>query len=457
MNIRERAIYICLGFVLWACFSCEPRPAEPFVDISSARVQLDHRKDTIKVVVRANYEWSASVADEWCELLARENDSVMRIAVSLNEGAALRQTTVTVISQDIKAEFLIIQTAYPGGYGRFRDSTALVDLYKNCGGDQWEFYFETKPLDSWVLKNPITTWTGVSTERVDGAIRVLSLDLRGVGLRGKVPESFARLTEITSLFLSTYHDLEFDFGLLARLPRLEILDVSYTNFVPAFALPNEMGALANLSYLDLSGIDFQGVMPSNIDKIKGLQYLLVDGCNIGGGFPLALRSLPNLKILGASYNPFKGALPDWIGELADLESLDVSGCELTGAIPSAVGQLKKLNILKLGYNKFSGSLPREVGLLTRLEGLNLSECGLSGAIPAQIANSANLSYLDLSFNNFQGTIPDGLGSLKFLNYVALGGNRLSGEIPAALLISPLWNDWYICPQQEGYGFSNCTF
>lgn len=457
MKIREKVIYICLGFVLWTCFSCEPRPAEPFVDISSARVQLDYRLDTIEVVVRANYDWSASVADEWCELLERENDSVMRIAVAWNEGAVLRQTTVTVVSQEIKAEFLIIQTTYPGGYGRFRDSTALVDLYRNCGGDQWEFYFETKPLDSWVLKNPITTWTGVATERVDGAIRVVSLDLSAVGLRGKVPESFSQLTELNALAMSTYFDLGLDVSLLARLPRLQMLDLSYTNFSPDFSLPDDLGFLSNLVYLDLSGIDFGGSMPRNIEKIKELQYLMIDNCNIGGGFPSVLRSFSGLKTLSANFNPMGSILPTWIGDLTDLESLELAGCALTGAIPVSVGQLKKLNTLKLGYNKFSGSIPREFGQLTRLETLNLSECGLSGAIPSEIANAANLDYIDLSFNDLNGSVPAAFGTLRFLEYLALGGNRLSGEIPSALLISPLWNDWYICPQQDGYGFSNCNF
>lgn len=450
-------IHIFIGIAALLFVSCEPRPPEPFVDISSARVQLDYRLDTIEVVVRTNYEWSASVADEWCELLARENDSVMRIAVAWNEGAALRQTTVTVVSQEIKAEFLIIQTAYPGGYGRFRDSTALVDLYRNCGGDQWEFYFETKPLDSWVLKNPITTWTGVATERVEGAIRVVSLDLSAVGLRGKVPESFTQLTELNALSLSTYLDLELDAGLLAQLPRLQLLDLSQTNFVPALALPDDLGFLSNLVYLDLSGIDFGGSMPRNIEKIKALQYLMIDNCNIGGGFPSVLRSFSGLKTLSANFNPMESILPAWIGDLTYLESLELAGCDLTGAIPVSVGQLKKLNTLKLGYNKFSGSIPREFGQLTRLETLNLSECGLSGAIPAEIANAANLDYIDLSFNDLDGGIPAVFGTLRFLEYLALGGNRLSGEIPSALLISPLWNDWYVCPQQEGYGFSNCNF
>ncbi|MEG2555395.1 MAG: hypothetical protein RSA53_04805, partial [Odoribacter sp.] len=62
-------------------------------------------------------------------------------------------------------------------------------------------------------------------------------------------------------------------------------------------------------------------------------------------------------------------------------------------------------------------------------------------------------------NDFTGTIPGDFAANTKIGRLELSGNRLSGMIPQELLNCDNWKNWSvegrICPQQVGYGFSNC--
>ena len=74
---------------------------------------------------------------------------------------------------------------------------ALIALYESTGGDHW------RDNTKWLSGTPLNEWFGVETD-VNG--RVTSLDLRGNGLTGTIPEALGQLNNLKYLYLA-HNDL----------------------------------------------------------------------------------------------------------------------------------------------------------------------------------------------------------------------------------------------------------
>ncbi|MGQ1889471.1 leucine-rich repeat domain-containing protein [Thermophagus sp. OGC60D27] len=116
------------------------------------------------------------------------------------------------------------------------DSLALVALYNQCGGENWT------AQENW-LTGPMNTWENVTTQNG----RVTELNLKNVGLSGKLcPE-------------------------LSDLTALQVLDLS-ENYLTG-DLPDDMNNLTELKFLDISGNELTGL--SNLSSVTGLTNLFV--------------------------------------------------------------------------------------------------------------------------------------------------------------------------------------
>ena len=221
-------------------------------------------------------------------------------------------------------------------------------------------------------------------------------------------------------------------------------------------LPASIGRLTELSYCDLSGNKLSGSIPQELGNLSQLEYLDLSNNNFSGNAP-SLASLTGLLVLDMSYNGFT-SLPTLYGNLSELEYLAFAGNKLSGSLPDGWSAYRKLIYIDLSGNTFTGVIPSSWSVLTSMKAFHLYGNGLSGSIPAYLTTFARLQSLALSSNNLTGTIPPDLGTLPALDFLALMQNRLTGEIPASLLGNLNWNDWENnnCPQQTGYGFSNCS-
>ena len=179
-------------------------------------------------------------------------------------------------------------------------------------------------------------------------------------------------------------------------------------------IPAELGNLANLERLDLSGNQLTGEIPPELGNLANLKRLNIYGSDLTGGIPL------------------------WLGNLAKLEHLDLAYNQLTGAIPPGLGNLPNLTELHIRGNQLTGEIPSELGNLANLKSLWLSNNQLTGAIPSELGNLANLKSLWLSNNQLTGAIPMELGDLElgnaYINDLSLSNNQLTGCIPASLLV-----------------------
>ncbi|KAL2967130.1 hypothetical protein AAZX31_16G158300 [Glycine max] len=174
------------------------------------------------------------------------------------------------------------------------------------------------------------------------------------------------------------------------------------------------------------GLYIRGEIHKSLMELQQLKYLNLSLNSFQGrGIPEFLGSLTNLRYLDLSNSDFGGKIPTQFGSLSHLKYLDLSGnLYLQGSIPRQLGNLSQLQHLDLSVNQFEGNIPSQIGNLSQLQHLHLSGNQFEGNIPSQIGNLSQLQHLDLRYNSFEGSIPSQLGNLSNLQKLYLGGRAL---------------------------------
>ncbi|PIN21589.1 Leucine-rich repeat protein [Handroanthus impetiginosus] len=221
--------------------------------------------------------------------------------------------------------------------------------------------------------------------------------------------------------------------------------------------------LQHLQYLDLSLNDFgHAPIPDFIGSLNELHYLNLASANFSGPIPDHLRNLSKLLHLDLSYNDncYSKSL-DWVSHLHSLEYLDLSFANLSKA-PNWLQVINKLTFIKelhVGYSalpdipppsfpSINNSAPLatldltgnwfEVSTLalirwfsnfstTGLTNIDLSFNSISGPIPDVFQNRVSLSSLYLVRTGLEGGIPAYFGNMSSLTDLQLCRNNLTGE------------------------------
>ena len=191
------------------------------------------------------------------------------------------------------------------------DREALMAFYNATRGDIW--------IDNehWGTESHIRDWYGVNdssliTDTDKTSDRTVSLELRLNRLSGELPNAL---------------------GYLTSLKVLEITGHRYTNGNLRGSIPDGLGDLINLEYLDLHGNNLSGKIPSALGKLNKLEYLDLRMNNLRGSIPASMGELTSLEGLDLSENSLTGEIPVSFADLANLEDLYLSGNHLTGCIP----------------------------------------------------------------------------------------------------------------------------
>ena len=245
------------------------------------------------------------------------------------------------------------------------DSLILANFYRATGGSGWT------NARGW-LEEPLGSWFGVV---LNEAGRVTGLHLRFNNLTGHLPE--------------------------------------------------EMGALAALERLDLTGNEMRGRLPESLGRLTSLTYLTLGDNGFRGPIPASLGNLTRLRYISLGNNGLRGPIPEALGNLTSLVSLDLSTNILTGPVPAWLENLTRLEYIQLYSNSLQGPIPEELGKLASLERLHLKGNNLTGRIPASLGRLTRLNDLFLYENALEGAVPDSILALNALERLYLNDNRLT--------------------------------
>ncbi|KAM0880077.1 hypothetical protein ACQ4PT_033823 [Festuca glaucescens] len=304
-------------------------------------------------------------------------------------------------------------------------------------------------------------WSGINCSSRTGHVVKLDLynhffeeDYHGNvlshSLRGQISSSLRSLRHLKHLDLSANKHLGHGMPIpdfVGSLDRLVFLDLSFMNF--SGRVPQNLGNLTKLLYLNI--FNYYGTTHSDISwlpRLQSLQTLELGGVNLSSAVDWfhKVNALPNLVALSLhncalnnSLSHTTTASPPLPHNLTLLQLLDLSQNHLNSRAANnwfwGVTSLKSLYIYDCG---FAGAFPDELGNLTLLETLYMSDNNFVGMIPATLSGLCNLQSLTLSNNIISGDIADLIYRLptcswKNLQVLSLEGNNITGTTLEAVL------------------------
>ncbi|PWA82935.1 Leucine-rich repeat-containing protein [Artemisia annua] len=263
---------------------------------------------------------------------------------------------------------------------------------------------------SWNTSTDCCNWDGVTCDYSTGD--VIGIDVSCGMLQGTIHPN-------TSLF---------------NLPHLQILNLTYNDFIDS-KIPREIGRFSNtLTHLDLSGCGFSGQVPPDITLLHKLVSLdlsfnygsLMLGPHV---FINMFQNFTNLEEISLEQVNISSVLPTSLNISSSLKLLYLNYTELQGILPHYIFNIHSLEGLDLSLNSFTGNIPLDISVnLTHLTYLDLSDNQLNGTLPSWLFTSPSLEYLSLRSNMFSRNLPFGSLALPSLKELHLGGNQLTGQI-----------------------------
>ncbi|XP_051137609.1 receptor-like protein EIX2 [Andrographis paniculata] len=340
----------------------------------------------------------------------------------------------------------------------------------------------TNRLSSWRDLN-CCTWEGVTCDQVTG--HVIKLDLRGnVSFDGYMKKAIFddRLVgksldpSLRELKYLNYLDLSQNKFQGSRIPEFlgSMTELQYLNLSWCFldgVVPDHLGNLSKLRSLDLHN-NYGGLVSNDItwvSNFSSLEYLDLSRVNLSQTNDLVkvLNVLPSLSVLRLSWSSLNNNHLSHAcinsSFLSHVYRLDLRGNSFHGEVPCFLSNMTSLRILDLSYNGYNTSHLQFLKVRNlvhlnldgnqfeyesdwisellrdncRLESLSLSGNNFHGEISSVFNNisgcwSQNLKSLELSGNNFKGDLPNDLDKVKRLTFLRLSFSNISGEIPESL-------------------------
>ncbi|KAJ7951924.1 putative Leucine-rich receptor-like kinase family protein [Quillaja saponaria] len=282
--------------------------------------------------------------------------------------------------------------------------------------------------------------------------------------------------DLCSSGLSSY----FVFEGPCRLKKLVELNLSQNRINN---LPDCLGNLTNLRFLDILSSNLNGSIPSFITNLRSLEYLSLFDNNFEGLFSFSSlanhsklvvfllssttdnlhvetetsawfptfqlkviqlkncnlnlqtnRTIPSFLLYQDDLrNSFEGILPSSIEDMPTLRMLDLSSSIFFGDLPRHLfSNFTSLTLLRLSHNNFHGQILPKFATLDRLRWLYLNNNSFTGNMEDGVLNRSRLNILDISNNFVSGRIPRWIGIFYVLKVLLMSKNHLQGEIPVEL-------------------------
>ncbi|CAN6553691.1 unnamed protein product [Malus baccata var. baccata] len=289
---------------------------------------------------------------------------------------------------------------------------------------------------------------------------LLALDMSS-NFISSFPSWLFNLTVLTKLHLRQNSLSGLDFSgnrLEGHIPKLNFCKLKTQNFQGNKFDGGIQGLLSGflnctdsvLESLDLSSNKLEDELPDSLGMLHNLQYVNLEFNNFSGKIPESIGKLSSLKTLNLNYNNMIGPVPDTLGQLPELVHLDLSGNSWEGILTEShfanLTRLRSIDVMwplmlivDVGYNNLSGNIPSSMGVPSSLLVLRMNDNNLGGTIPSSVwRNCTSLRSIDLGGNKFTGNMTLWIGSnAPGLFFIRLRSNLLSGHISDQLCNLPL--------------------
>ncbi|KAH7299466.1 hypothetical protein KP509_24G013400 [Ceratopteris richardii] len=234
-------------------------------------------------------------------------------------------------------------------------------------------------------------FTGILPPELGNLSKMNRLQIDSNSLTGPLPSSFRYLSSVKHIHLNNNSLTgEIPVG-LGELPVLLHLLLDNNNL--RGRLPPDLSNISSLVILQLDNNKFSGSIPSNYSKLQNLSKLSLRNCNLSGSIP-DFSGLPYLAYLDLSGNQLNGSLPSLSFPSDLLTTIDLSSNHLDGEIPMHYLQYLNLEVLLLDSNLLDGNVnadllnhkaftEKESVLLIYLQNNNLSAF-VPGAYPSNV-------------------------------------------------------------------------
>jgi Leucine-rich repeat (LRR) protein len=242
---------------------------------------------------------------------------------------------------------------------------------------------------------------GLDNEDIVETVRHLSFSAKDLGQ--EVPKCLDKLTKVrTAILFKTLHPpLSLVEACISRFKSLRLLDLNDSSFE---VLPNSIGTLKHLRYINLSGNKRIKELPNSICKLHKLQTLLLLGCRKLERLPKDMRNMISLRCLFVT-TKYTCLLEN--GSLNSLRILILLSClRLEVLFQGMDGCLTNLRTPSIHQCPSLTSLSLNTKHLTALENLKIARCPKLNGILGEDNLDLKLSLRNLRICN--------LSKLKFL-------------------------------------------
>jgi Leucine-rich repeat (LRR) protein len=286
---------------------------------------------------------------------------------------------------------------------------ALQDLYNSTDGANWQ------DNTGWLVSNTPCSWFGIVC---DGSGKLTEIHLQENKLQGQLPETIGYLSDLEYLNVSDNEltgAVPNSIGFLANLTGLWVGGNQITS------LPGFIGNCSQLTHLDLRKNQISS-LPSRIGELTGLTYLTLHTNQLtASSIPAGFANLSLLTTLSFQSNQLT-SLPAPVSEMTNLKSLDLSGNKPMDSL-EGIGNLTGLETLHLYLTELT-ELPEEVASLTNLKELRLDNNSLTH-FPSVLTELTSLETLLLTYNpQMGGSLPSSLVNLTQMTEFAFDGTEL---------------------------------
>ena len=173
--------------------------------------------------------------------------------------------------------------------------------------------------------------------------------------------------------------------------------------------------LSSLTRFSLMENNLEGSIPEDLGRITNMDYLELSFNKLTGTIPSSLYNLSSLLDFQFMSNQLLGTIHLDIGlAFPHLIELYVADNRFTGPIPVSLSNASDLVYIEFQNNHFTGTVPRDLGMLHNAQFISMAvnQLGDDLSFIPSLVNCTQLKYLIFGDNSLRGSLSSTIANLS---------------------------------------------